>query len=382
MSELTRKKLQEILRSQSLHDLSLPEMIRDIMEEPQIMEYLPDAICQLDPRNGAMIVYNSSRAKRPNSVMESDVKATTEAACPICQGKSTRIIDVAEQSEGFTFINKNLYPVFHPLDQLAESVLERPLYDDPLHSGRSSYGCHFLQWSSSHHEKDLHNLPVDDVDVCMERLSALEEKLLYESAGFMPPVQFKEEGDVHGFVSIIKNYGQAAGASMSHGHQQITLSNIMSSRMFNNQSFAYRHKKTFSAYMIKENPEKLLVQDYGTALLMVPYFMRRPFDMLLINKDVSKQYLHELTSKERKTFTIATQQAIQAIFKIMPQMGKEPAYNLTINNGPGTGIYFELLPKTQEMGGYEQVGLWVCQANPYECVKQLQDMIDPSVSDE
>ena len=32
----------------------------------------------------------------------------------VCQGETTGIIDVAELSEGVTFINKNLYPALYP----------------------------------------------------------------------------------------------------------------------------------------------------------------------------------------------------------------------------------------------------------------------------
>lgn len=27
--------------------------------------FLPDSVCQIDPRNGELIVYNSTRARRP-----------------------------------------------------------------------------------------------------------------------------------------------------------------------------------------------------------------------------------------------------------------------------------------------------------------------------
>jgi len=59
----------------------------------------------------------------------------------------------------------------------------------------------------------------------------------------------------------------------------------------------------------------------------------------------------------------------------MEQMGLPPAYNMIVNNGPGCGLYLEFLPKTQMMGGYEQIGLFVCQANATDCAQLLRQEI-------
>lgn len=68
--------------------------------------------------------------------------------------------------------------------------------------------------------------------------------------------------------------------------------------------------------------------------------------------------------------------AIRALMVIMPRMGIEPAYNININNGPGAGVYLELLACTQMTGGFEHIGLWVCQANPYDVAEQLRAVIN------
>ena len=94
------------------------------------------------------------------------------------------------------------------------------------HKGRVSYGLHFLQWTSSQHDQDWHTLSLDDGLIVLQRLAALEQKLLYESEELMPPSEMPPRKPTHGFVSIIKNYGQLAGGSLAHGHQQIGYSNI------------------------------------------------------------------------------------------------------------------------------------------------------------
>jgi galactose-1-phosphate uridylyltransferase len=116
--------------------------------------------------------------------------------------------------------------------------------------------CTFLQWTSSQHDQDWHTLSLEDGLIVLQRLAALEQKLLYESEGLMPPSEMPPpRKPTHGFVSIIKNYGQLAGGSLAHGHQQIGYSNIMPSRFYNNWRFSERHQgDCFSRYLLGDNP--------------------------------------------------------------------------------------------------------------------------------
>lgn len=392
MNELQQLKMEHIhtlISARDVQDLSIREIMEDILDDAQMAAFLPDSLCQIDPRTGDVVVYNSSRSTRVQTTEHVHAPKNRDDRCPICLAKSTRIIDLQPLSTGFTFINKNLYPILHPLECILKDVGERPLAPDPFHHGRSSYGFHLLQWTSSIHENDWHNMPLADCLICFDRLAMLEHKLLTQSEGFMPASDkvLKKSTDADavmlaasgqktfGYVSIIKNYGYAAGASLTHGHQQIGFSNIMPQRYFNNFTFLQRNRKTFSEYMLQENPEKLMVRDYGTVVLIVPYFMKRPHNILILVKDTSKQYIFQLTPTERREFVMAMVDAIRALMVIMPRMGIEPAYNININNGPGAGVYLELLACTQMTGGFEHIGLWVCQANPYDVAEQFRAVI-------
>jgi galactose-1-phosphate uridylyltransferase len=388
--QLKLEAIEALISARNVNDLSIREIMEDILDDAQMAAFLPDSVCQIDPRTGDVIVYNSSRAARLHTTAPEAPVDNRDAHCPICAAKSTGVIDLQPLSEGFTFINKNLYPILHPVESQKGSARGMPLYPDPYHHGRSSYGMHLLQWTSSIHDRDWHNMPLDDCLICFDRLATLEHKLLTDSEGFMPasdrvlqkmPRRSGEPDLAHGpktfgHVSIIKNFGHAAGASLSHGHQQIGFSNIMPQRYFNNFSFMQRNQQTFSEYMLRENPQRLMVRDFGHVVLIVPYFMKRPYDMLVLVKDHHKQYIHQLSADERRDFVKAMVAAMQAIITIMPQMGLAPAYNININNGPGAGVYLELLASTQLTGGFEHIGLWVCQANPNDVAAQLRQLIN------
>lgn len=391
---ISREQLQEIMDREDIGNVEVAELVSFFREDDGLLQNAPDSLCQIDPRDGALVIYNSRRAKRPHDnhgeedreaaeIGERPEAVTAEGrekdpfeTCPVCTGRTTGIVDIAELSEGHTFINKNLFPVLFPPEKVDPRWLSEPLYPDPSHRGRVSYGMHFLQWTSSYHYHDWQNMPVGDRVIVLERLAELERSLLYNTEGYMPSSsQWRSQKETSGFVSIIKNYGAPVGGSLEHGHQQITWSNIMPRSYYNNWCFFSRHRDFFSDYLLKENPKELLIKDYGEAVLLVPYFMRRPFKMMLIVEDVGKQYLCELGKGELEAVAAGIGDAVGAVLKIMPRIGKEPAYNMVIHNGPGAGIYFEFLPYTQETGGFEHLGLWICQGTPEQSVEVLKEYI-------
>jgi galactose-1-phosphate uridylyltransferase len=214
-------------------------------------------------------------------------------------------------------------------------------------------------------------MPLSDCVIAVKRLAVLEKKLITASEGFMPI----NEGEENGFVLIIKNYGHLVGGSLAHGHQQIVFSNVMPRHIRDNWLFQQEKEEPFSAYLLRENGIELTVEDYGPAVLLVPYFMRRPFDMMLLLKDTSKQFLHELTETEFEAVAEGWHDAIRVIRLVMPEIGREIAYNVITNNGPGAGLYFEFLPYTQETGGAEHLGLIVCQQSPELSANRIRELL-------
>ena len=101
-----------------------------------------------------------------------------------------------------------------------------------------------------------------------------------------------------GYVSIIKNDGLISGGSLEHGHQQIIYTRVMPRQMRDHLVFEQQHRQVFSAFILHENPSELTVIDLGGAVLIVPFYMKRPYDMALILKDTSKRYLHQLSAAE------------------------------------------------------------------------------------
>ena len=367
--KLSEKKAAELIQYSCFDSLSVDEIISSFSDDEGLSVFAPDPVLQIDPRDKSIVLFNSARAKRPHdnkTVPMSDVKEPNNV-CPICEGNTTQILDTAKLSSGFTFINKNLFPIFYP--SAGGGVEEGSKTGKP-------FGIHFLQWTSSLHDCDWHNMDMEDLLIVITRLAELERKLLFHSDGIMPDSsQWNNQKQTFGFVSIIKNYGKLVGGSLLHGHQQITFSNTISGQQYNNWRFFQKNHRCFSEHLMENTPENLVIKDYESSLLVVPYFMKRPYNCILIVKDVSRQFLCELNNGELLSICQAWADVTNMFFDIMPEIGREPAFNILVHDGPGAGLYIEFLPYTQETGGYEQIGLWVCQADPASAAEYMRSKI-------
>ena len=83
----------------------------------------------------------------------------------------------------------------------------------------------------------------------------------------------------------------------------------------------------------------------------------------------------KMTKEERKDFSRAAIDVTRALHKIMPGMGREFAYNFVFHTGNIGTMYLEVLPYTQEDGGYEKAGLNVCLMLPEDCTKIYREYL-------
>ena len=367
-SELEREVAEKRRAPFDLTGMSWPRLRQLMTEEESFSRFAPEGVWAADPRDGGVTLYNERRARRPHDYTSGEAESReTEGKsssveqptlCPICSGKTTPILDIAGLSEGYTFINTNLYPIVAPSH--APGASGPP---GPANQSGEILGGHFLQWTSSRHSVDWPELSSADRGEVMARLAELERRLL-ELPEF-------PEGPKGRFVSIIKNVGRSVGGSLSHGHQQIALSNVMPKRTRDNISFLKHRGEPFSRYLRRENPAELTVAEMDAGTLLVPYFMRRPYDMQFLLANDGATNLHELSPRELEGVGAALALGMRLMRSILLSLEREIAYNVLVHSGPGAGIYLEFLPWTQENGGYEQLGLSACQSLPKEAARIL-----------
>lgn len=364
--------LQQHLYNEQPLEADLKALVAHLIDNTISSQNIPESHYQIDPRDGTISVFSAARAKRAHTVAPQEPLNTVASDnCPICNEQLTSVCHIQPLSEGASFITDNLYPVVTPHGLTPDAYHQ--IGANGYIRGGHIFGGHFLQWTSSIHQHDWHNMPLDDLTLTMEQISKFTYKLL-SGAEMMPKTAGCHDGS-RGYFSIFKNFGAKAGASLSHGHQQLVFSNLMSRSSFNNWRFYGRHMETFADYMLRENPKSLQLLDLGSIVLMVPYFMHRPYTMMAFVKNTDCSHLYQLLPDELAQLTEAMQLAIQAIRQELTADGKPIAYNITLHTGPGCGLYVEFLPRADAMGGLEMQGWWVCQALPSDCFERLHKRI-------
>ncbi|MCK5798153.1 MAG: hypothetical protein KAI47_13250, partial [Deltaproteobacteria bacterium] len=315
---LRRDQIASLIERERIDGVAAVTLASLIEGELGTSSFLPDGIVQVDPRTQDRIIYSSARSKRPHDNQSpggehDDAAEVSGRSCVICDGKITGIVDIADLSEGFTFINKNLYPVLFPR--------RRGDIGTEVSAGRSIYGMHFLQWTSSLHDSDWHNMPQGDAEIVLRRLAALEGALLESGADEMPDnaAAFGDRPGRRGYVGIIKNFGALVGGSLVHGHQQIAYSSEMPRRLRDDWVFEERQGERYADFILRETPEALRLRDYGAATLLIPYFMRRPYDMQLVVHDTTKRYLSELDDGEIAAISLGLREGLRLVRTVMPR---------------------------------------------------------------
>ncbi len=357
-------------------DWTYEQLAGSITGDPGIPSFQPEGICQIDPRNHERVLFSPARARRPSDNEPEDQPsapldpeeqvARDLARCPVCTGKTTSILDITELPSGrHTFINKNLYPVVYPGDGFAEAGDAPEIgIDGPSAMGQEARGVHLLQWFSNDHYDDIDTQDPADLKVVFGRLLMLEAKLLHGKGSKMPKTTATQGPPHNGYVGIIKNYGRLVGGSLAHGHMQIVHTNVLPRRIEDDARFHERYDVPFARHMLENNPESLTVKDFGGKIrMLIPYFMRRPLDAFFIPLGTAETHLHHLETAHIEALAEALQFATATAKAAMPQIGREPAYNIIFHTGPVGLLYVELLPYTQETGGYENMGLYMCQGS-------------------
>ncbi|MDP6959752.1 MAG: hypothetical protein QF645_13180, partial [Planctomycetota bacterium] len=149
--------LHQLLEIEHLESASPGELTQIVARDGSIAPFRPEANCQVDPRNGERILYSRARARRPHDPSRKTLYAAAgplpshDPECPICQGKTTGLLDITPLSKGVTFINKNLFPVVFPSRRATPPPEVRPDPKRVRTRGYPASGAHYLQWVSSRH---------------------------------------------------------------------------------------------------------------------------------------------------------------------------------------------------------------------------------------
>jgi UDPglucose--hexose-1-phosphate uridylyltransferase len=328
------------------------------------------------------VVIATERSRRPTDFAKQKTEQAQGSNCPLCVGnehmtppavmlylkqngdiKKDKDHDGQRPKNWLIRVIPNLYPAFAPPEAPADQtrIIESESYGYAI-------GHHeVLIESPNHHEHpadaELPQLKLL-VNAYIDRLRDLSEK---------PYVKY---------VSIFRNYGREAGASLSHAHSQIiatpTMPRIPAEEVVASKNFYDQHRKcVFCDIIEKETNGPRLVLDNQHFVVFAPYASVHPLEFWILPKKHAANML-DLSKVERAAFA----ETLKASLKALKDLVSDPPYNygfhLSINAEERDYYHWhlEVYPRLSIWAGFEKnTGMYINTVKPETSAEELRKAI-------
>jgi UDPglucose--hexose-1-phosphate uridylyltransferase len=331
------------------------------------------------------VVIATERGRRPTDLAKPRPETAKTNMCPMCVGnenmtppanllylkENNEVKKTADPKNGERQKNwlvrgfPNLYPAFVPPKEPQDA-------EEIMKSGSFGYaiGHHEVLAESPNHDEDPADAELPQLELLIkayiDRVAELSAK---------PYVKY---------VSIFRNYGQEAGASLSHAHSQVIATPIIPSAIQEEltaaKSFFEQHKRcVFCDIMEKEARGPRLILDNEHFVVFAPYASIGPMEFWIIPKRHSQNLL-DLTPREISVFA----QTLKSSLKALKDLVNDPPYNygfhLAINQEAKEYYHWhlEVYPKLSIWAGFElSTGIYINTVMPETAAAELKKTIKP-----
>jgi len=326
------------------------------------------------------VVIATERGRRPTDFAKKEREKSKIGVCPLCPGnehmtppavlvylKSGRGVRKARDKDGFRHKNwlircvPNLYPAFNP----PKAGKMRTVKDDNL---TVAFGHHEVLMESPVHNEHPSDAKISQlvhvVNAYVDRLRELSSK---------PYVKY---------VSIFRNHGLEAGASLSHAHSQIIatplLPTVVEEEMKASRRFFRRNNKCVFCEILKKEVEgPRLILENADYVAFAPWASVNPLEFWILPKKHETSLL-ETSEKEVKTFA----ETLKACFSGLKKLVNDPPYNfgfhLAINKDAKKYYHWhlEVYPKLAIWAGFEKsTGMYINTVSPEVAAESLRKVV-------
>lgn len=330
------------------------------------------------------VVIATERSRRPTDFSKQKTESAKNTVCPLCVGnehmtppaimlylkENGKIIKTKDPSDGERPKNwlirciPNLYPAFSPPKQPADE-------QQIMKSGSYGYaiGHHEVLIESSNHDED----PADAELTQLERvINAYIDRLKEFSA--KPYVKY---------VSIFRNYGQEAGASLSHAHSQIIATPIIPATVqeeltASKKFYEQNQSCIFCDIIEKETKTPRLAFENQDFVVLAPYASITPMEFWIIPKKHSPNIL-KLTGAEVAAFAKTLKTSLRALKDLVNDPPYNYGFHLAINKDAQDHYHWhlEVYPKLSIWAGFEKsTGIYINTITPETAAAELKKAIN------
>ncbi len=329
------------------------------------------------------VVIATERGRRPTDFVKPKSEGAKSTVCPMCVGneqltppavmlylkengeiKKSQDPQTGERPKNWLVrCIPNLYPAFSPPKnpQDAENIVQNP---DLL----NAIGHHEVIVESPNHDEDPADAALPQlqlvINAYIDRLKELSAK---------PYVKY---------VSIFRNHGLEAGASLSHAHSQVIAAPIVPTTIRKEQeaaeAFNAQHGKcVFCDIIERERASPRLVAQNGDFVVFAPYASVNPMEFWILPKKHAPNTLN-LSNSEISAFA----QILKASLAALRDLVNDPPYNygfhLALNPEAQESYHWhlEVYPKLATWAGFEKsTGIYINTVTPETAAESLRKTI-------
>ena len=328
------------------------------------------------------VVIATERGKRPTDFASQERQRTKSAVCPMCQGnehmtppaalvylksgkgiRKTRDENDSRHKDWLIRCIPNLYPAFTPPKE--ELTQKQIMKGNNL---ASAVGHHEVLVESPVHDEHPADARIPQlslvVNAYIDRLCELSAK---------PYVKY---------VSIFRNHGLEAGASLSHAHSQIvatpSIPKIVKDELEASANFWKRNEKcAFCNILEKEHKGPRFIMENSSFAAFTPYASINPLEFWIMPKKHETTLL-EMSENEIKPFA----EVLKACLNSLKRLENEPPYNfcfhLAINKDAKDHYHWhlEVYPRLAIWAGFEKsTGMYINTVTPEAAAESLKNTI-------
>jgi UDPglucose--hexose-1-phosphate uridylyltransferase len=305
-----------------------------------------------DPVTGVWTVLETARAGRPKDFSRTPDETAADAdGCPFCPGAEDMTPPTLWEgrlpsAKSWTVrAFENAFPVLTAPDEAEGSD---PLDAPGSYCAQTGFGAHEVIVETPMHGEGL-------ADYSDAHAALLVEAYAARIA------HWREDGRVSAAI-VFRNWGRAAGASLSHAHSQLValprVPDMLVREVGNfSQAASGSRRCPLCEALDADHEEGRTVWDDGTCVVQSPWAAPIPYYLRVSPRRCSAT-LADATTEERASFGAALAAAARAVRGAFGDV----AFNVVVHDGPYTtqrviGLPFhwhaEVVLRTSDLAGYE-----------------------------
>jgi len=323
-----------------------------------------------DPIIGGWVIISTERGKRPSSFKLPE-KRSNDGFCPLCPGNEDKT-----PPEVFAFrpsgslpntpgwdlrVVPNKFPALR-----IEGELNRR--GEGIYDKMSGVGAHEVIIECPDHDKTLSSISSSDLEkVLLTYKMRINE--LYNDKRFK-------------YVSIFRNQGEVAGASLAHPHSQLIALPVVPKRLKeelngSKEYFNYKERCIYCDIIRQEKEQGIrIISENDDFLSIVPFASRFPFETWILPQRHNSSFEE---TPDRYYASLA--EIFSGVLKRLRMTLENPPYNFMLHTSPVSEKindyyhwHFEIIPRLTQVAGFEWgSGFYINPTTPEDAAKILKE---------